>query len=172
MVQQRVRLLAGLVVAGMMLLAGAASAADTKEQLPVPRFVSVKRGEMNVRAGPGMRYPIEWVFQRQDLPLEITQEFENWRKIRDSEGTEGWVNAVELQGKRFVVVQGAIRAVRDEAAADGRVVARVEPGVVARLDKCPPESLDWCRIEAGGIRGWIRRADVWGVYPQEIYPIQ
>ncbi len=156
------------MIVSMALSAGVAAA--DKEQLPVPRFVSAKRSEVNVRAGPGMRYPIEWIFQRQDLPLEITQEYENWRKIRDSEGTEGWVNAVELQGRRYVVVQGTNRAVRDDPAANARVVAQVEPGVLGRLDKCPAESLDWCRIEVNGIRGWIRRSEVWGVYPQEIYP--
>ncbi len=160
---------AGLIMVGVAICAGAVRAAE-KEQLPVPRFVSVKRGEVNVRAGPGMRYPIEWIFQRQDLPLEITQEFENWRKIRDSEGTEGWVNAVELQGRRYVVIEGAIRAVRDDPAADARVVARAEPGVVGKLDKCPAESIDWCRVEVNGIRGWVRRGEIWGVYPQEIYP--
>ncbi|HLY57155.1 MAG TPA: SH3 domain-containing protein [Stellaceae bacterium] len=148
----------------------AIAAEDAKPVLPVPRFVSMRHGEVNLRVGPGTRYPVAWVFVRQNLPVEITQEFENWRKIRDSEGTEGWVHEASLQGRRYIVVEGAIRAVRADPAADANLVARAEPGVIGRLEKCPAESMDWCRVEVGGIRGWLRRTEMWGVYPQEIYP--
>ncbi len=154
------------------LLLGAADAppADTTPKLPVPRFVSMRHGEVNLRKGPGQRYPIAWVFTKQNLPVEVTQEFDTWRKIRDSEGAEGWVQEAALQGKRYVVVTGALRVLRGDPAAEAAPVAELEPGVLAKLDKCPPQSPDWCEIEAGGVSGWLRRAEMWGVYPQEIWP--
>jgi len=151
------------------LFASVAVAAD-KEQLPIPRYVSMRHGEVNVRVGPGTRYPIAWVFTKQNMPVEITQEYENWRKIRDHDGTEGWVNAVELQGKRYVIVQGTIRVVRGDPSADGSIVARAEPGVLGKLEKCPGDTIEWCQVDLGTARGWLRRSDMWGVYPQEIYP--
>ncbi len=144
--------------------------ADDKPALPVPRFVSMRHGEVNLRSGPGTRYPIAWVFTRVNLPVEITQEFENWRKIRDSEGSEGWVLEAALQGRRYVVVAGAIRAVRSTPAPDAALVARAEPGVIGKLNKCPPESPDWCEVDLPGARGWLRRSELWGVYKTEIYP--
>jgi SH3-like domain-containing protein len=166
----RVRL-GRLAMAGIAaLVGGAAVAADDKVPLPVPRFVSMKHGEVNVRVGPGTRYPIAWVFTKANLPVEITQEFENWRKIRDSEGSEGWVHEASLQGRRFVLVAGQIRPVHSEPSAESSLVARAEPGVLGRLEKCPPETPDWCRVELGGTRGWLRRGEIWGVYPTEIYP--
>ena len=159
----------GMVLA-VWALAGPARADDKPAPLPVPRFVSMRHGEVNVRAGPGTRYPIAWVFTKQNLPVEITQEFENWRKIRDSEGSEGWVHESALQGRRFIVVEGAIRPVRSTPDTDASLVARAEPGVIGRLDKCPPESPDWCEVELGGLRGWLKRSEMWGVYPTETYP--
>jgi len=152
------------------LLTPSITRAADKEQLPIPRYVSMRHGEVNVRVGPGTRYPIAWVFTKQNMPVEITQEYENWRKIRDHDGTEGWVNAVELQGKRYVIVQGAIRSVRGDPSVDGAIVARVEPGVLGKLEKCPGDNLDWCQVDWGAARGWLRRSEMWGVYPQEIYP--
>jgi SH3-like domain-containing protein len=152
-------------------LTGPAAADEAKPApLPVPRFVSMRHGEVNVRVGPGTRYPIAWVFVRTNLPVEVIQEYETWRKIRDSEGTEGWVHEAALQGRRFVVVVGAIRAVRSAPVPDAGLVARAEPGVIGRLEKCPPESVEWCQVELGGVRGWLRRGEIWGVYPAELYP--
>lgn len=145
-------------------------AADDKPALPIPRFVSIRLGEANLRVGPGLRYPITWVFKRKDMPVEITQEFDTWRKIRDFEGTEGWVNRAELGSKRSIIVTGEIRVLHDDPDAAAAPVARLEPGVIGRLLACPSETADWCRIEIGDLRGWLKRAEFWGVYPQEIYP--
>jgi SH3-like domain-containing protein len=142
-------------------------AAD-KEQLPIPRFVSMKHGDVNLRVGPGKQYPITWVFTRQDLPVEIIAEFDTWRKIRDSDGAEGWVTPAALQGKRSAIVKGEIRTLHRTADEQAGAVARLEPGVIVKLLECPAATMEWCRIETGDIRGWLRRAEIWGVYPQEI----
>ncbi|MBP2311689.1 SH3 domain-containing protein [Azospirillum soli] len=132
--------------------------------LPIPRFVTLRSGEVNARTGPNARYPIEWVFTRKEMPVEITQEFDTWRRIRDWEGSEGWVHQSMLSGKRGVVILGQVRAIRKEPRSDGAVVARAEPGVMGWLRKCQG---DWCEVDLKGHRGWLTRSEVWGVYPNE-----
>ena len=129
----------------------------------VPRFVSLRADKVNVRAGPGVQYPIAWVFLRRGLPVEVVAEFELWRKVRDGDGAEGWVHRSLLSGKRSAVVRGkTISVLYTDADPSSVPVARAEPGVVADLLTCIES---WCRIEAVGIRGWIARAQLWGVYP-------
>ena len=132
--------------------------------LPVPRFVTLRSGEVNVRTGPGVRYPVEWVFTRKEMPVEITAEFDTWRRIRDWEGSEGWVHQSMLSGKRGVVVLGAQRQIRSEPVPEASTVARVQPGVMGWLSKCKGE---WCQVDLKGYKGWLKRGEVWGVYPDE-----
>lgn len=147
----------------LLLLAGPVAAQEAK--LRLPRFVSLNANEINVRTGPGVRYPIEWVFTRRSLPVEIIAEFDTWRKIRDWQGAEGWVHQSVLSGRRTVLVQGKknrpLRRIADEQA---MVVAEVQPAVVASLLGCDGR---WCRVDADGHRGWLLRSEVWGVYPNE-----
>ena len=140
-----------------------AQAAD-KTVLPVPRFVTLRSDKVNVRTGPGEQYPIDWVFTRKDMPVEIVAEFEHWRRIRDVDGTEGWVHERMLQGRRGVMITGSVRPLRRQPIANAGIVARAEPGVVARLLECQGP---WCRVDAGEATGWVRRDEVWGVFPDE-----
>lgn len=159
------RAVVGVMVALLPLVSGAAAAAAEFEgKLPVPRFVSLHADKVNLRTGPGRRYPIEWILTRKNLPVEVTAEFEHWRRIRDYEGTVGWVHERMLEGKRDVVVTGAVRPLRREPDPTATVVARAEPGVIARLLECRGA---WCRIDAGTASGWVRRDDIWGVLPDE-----
>jgi SH3-like domain-containing protein len=144
-------------------LAFAASVSWAAEE-KVPHFASLRANEVNLRAGPGERYPIEWVYQRKGLPVEVTAQFDVWRKIRDSDGTEGWVHERMLTAQRSVIVKGAERALKSDPDVGANTVARAEPGVVARLIEC---RATWCRVETQGIKGWVQRADLWGVYPDE-----
>lgn len=132
--------------------------------LPLPRFVSLKADEVNLRTGPGQRYPIDWVFVRRALPLEVTAEFDQWRRIRDQDGTVGWVHRSMLSGERMVVVIGAVRTLRGEPKSNGVALLRLEPGVQGSLLACQNA---WCRIDQQGTKGWLQRAYLWGVYPSE-----
>ncbi len=150
----------------VLLLAGPAWA-QTRTNLPVPRYVSLTRDEVNMRTGPGERYPIEWVLRRRNLPVEIIAEFEEWRRIREPTGAEGWVHMRLLAGRRTAMVLGRpneIRPLLRQPEAGAPAIARVEPGVVGELLACQGE---WCRMDAGGHRGWLPRAQIWGVYPNE-----
>ena len=128
--------------------------------LRVPRFVSMNSAKVNVRAGPGTRYPIKWVFQRKTLPVQIIAESDTWRKIRDFEGIEGWVHQRMLSGRRRAVVTGAIQQLKREPQETAKTVALLEPGVILRLEKC---SGAWCLVEGGSYEGWIGRESIWGV---------
>ena len=137
--------------------------------LPLPRFAALRSDEVNMRSGPGTRFPIEWTYQRRELPVEIVREFELWRRIRDPDGTEGWVHQSTLMGRRSFIVRGAPGSevmLRRRAEDQAQPVARLRPGVVGRLRSCEPNS-PWCEAQIGEFRGHIRRADLWGVGPNE-----
>ena len=135
--------------------------------LPVPRFVSVDRDKVNVRFGPGKQYPINWVFTQRGIPLEIIAEFDNWRKIKDYEGAEGWISARLLSGRRTIMIQGAVRDLRRTADNQARVLLRAEPGVIGTLLECRDS---WCRVEIENQRGWLQRGEFWGTLPGETLP--
>ena len=131
--------------------------------LPLPRFASLASSEVNVRTGPTTDHPIRWVYARHGLPVEIVEESEVWRRIIDPDGETGWVHSSLLSVQRTVIVAGSgIQDLRRSAAVDGRVVARLEPGVIAKFDECDG---DWCRVEVEGERGWLPRDVIWGVGP-------
>ena len=137
--------------------------------LPLPRFAAMRKGEAYVRVGPGTRFPIDWVFTRKDMPVEILAENDVWRQIRDWEGTVGWVLSSQLTGRRSVIVKGEVGTLRSDPAPTAAPVAHIEPGVIGRLMECPIPG-DWCRIEVNDLRGWIHRSEMFGVYPTEAYP--
>ena len=137
--------------------------------LPLPRFAALRSDEVNMRSGPGTRFPIEWTYQRRELPVEIVREFELWRRIRDPEGTEGWVHQSTLMGRRSFIVRGAPGTevmLRRRAEDQAQPVARLRPGVVGRLRACEANNA-WCEAQIGEHRGYIKRADIWGVGPTE-----
>jgi SH3-like domain-containing protein len=133
----------------------------------LPHFASLHSDKVNLRAGPGDRYPIEWIYIRKDWPVEVIAKFDHWQRVRDWEGTEGWIHEKMVTGRRDVIITGGVRALRQAPDLGAGLVARAEPGVVARLDECRGE---WCRIEAGEVIGWVQRSDIWGVYPNETVP--
>jgi len=132
--------------------------------LPVPRFVALRASEVNLRTGPGQRYPIEWVYRRAGLPVEVIDEFETWRRVRDWEGSIGWVHQNLLTGDRSALVAGKQRLLR-RAPEDGAPgLALLEAGVVARLERCAE---GWCKLEVKGFEGWLREDEIYGVEPGE-----
>ena len=132
--------------------------------LPIPRFASLRSDEVNVRTGPGARYPIEWVFKRKSMPVEIVAEYENWRKIRDWQGASGWVHQSLLTGKRSFIIPAKPAALHKTPATSAEVVAKLEPEVVGEIRSCAG---DWCRVRVSGAIGWLERTGMWGVYKSE-----
>jgi len=156
----------GVLLVGLVLgLLPAPPGTAAEVNLPVPRFVSLRSDEVNVRTGPGIRYPIDWVFVRKTMPVEVLAEVDTWRKIRSLDGTEGWVHQSMLTGRRTAVVTGSeTRALHKRNDATTATVALLEPGVIANLLECRDA---WCRLEVGGQKGWLPREQLWGVLPSE-----
>lgn len=154
----------------LLLTGGRAPVAATDENaaLKVPRFASLHSDKVNLRAGPGRQYPIEWVLIKKDMPVEVIAQFEHWRRVREWDGTIGWVQEHMVTLDRHIVVGhgGDQTLFRQPDPASG-VVARAEPGVIGRLLECRGA---WCRVEAHDISGWMRRGALWGVYPDETLP--
>lgn len=135
--------------------------------LPLPRFVSLKSDETNVRTGPGTRYPIQWVFKRAHMPVEVVDEFDMWRKIRDNEGTTGWVHHTMLAGKRFAMIIGQEpRVLHIDATTESKPLFKVEPQVIGALTECKPF---WCRVQISGRKAWIQKDYLWGIYASEVF---
>lgn len=132
--------------------------------LPIPRYVSLKTKEANVRRGPSLSHKIDWIYKRKNMPLEIYAEYENWRRVRDFEGLGGWVHYTLLSGIRYVLVKDELLEMRLLPSIEAQVIAKVPQHNIATLDKCTKE---WCRIIDDGYKGWVRKEAIWGVYKNE-----
>lgn len=132
--------------------------------LPLPRFVSISASKAFARAGPDFDYPVNWVFVRPGLPVEVIDEFEHWRRIRDHEDAGGWMHKQLLSSRRTALIAGEEQILRSEPSPEAAPVARLEQGVIGQLRSC---AAAWCRLEVAGHRGWVRRSALWGTYPDE-----
>lgn len=138
--------------------------------LPLPRFVSLKSGRVNSRIGPGLNYAVDWLYTKSGLPMEIIQEYDNWRRVRDADGAEGWINQSLLSGRRTAIAvpwqrgKDASISLLENPDSTARTVALLEPGVIGTIKSCTGE---WCEMTFGGHTGWISQKLVWGAYPGE-----
>jgi len=137
--------------------------------LPLPRFVSIAVAKANMRKGPGRRYPIDWVLVRRHLPVEVIEEFENWRKVRDRSGQTGWVHKAMLSGKRTAMITreaGSTELVSlfESASQDKPPALMAQPGAIGEVKECEG---NWCSLSFKQGEGWVRREYLWGVYPGE-----
>ena len=156
-----------------MVLGGPAQAASAA---PLPRFVSIKSARANMRVGPGLHYRVEWLYVRSGLPMEVIQEYDNWRKVRDSQGSEGWIMRPLLSGKRTALIapwdrNNPVELVDLHTAPDAGapISAHMTPGLLARIVFCNGK---WCRVEvaektADRVSGYVDQSRLWGVYPGE-----
>ena len=133
--------------------------------LPMPRYVSLKANEANVRRGPSLSHRIDWVFQRRDMPLRVVGEYGHWRRVVDREGMGGWVHYSLLSGNRTVIIDSDLLVLRAQPVPESSEVAMLELGVIADLGECGPE---WCRLRAGGYRGWALKSSMFGVAADEV----
>jgi SH3-like domain-containing protein len=172
----RAAILSLALVAGLLAFQAGAQAAGSGGDvttgsvsgLAVPRFVSLKADRVNVRRGPNKDQEVRWVYTRAGMPVEITAEFENWRRIRDWEGSEGWVYHSMLSGRRTAVVvptlKGDLVPLYDSPDLKSQVVAKLQAGVLGSLKSCTGT---WCEFAGKGFAGWIRQERLWGAYPNE-----
>lgn len=151
-------------------------AQDNPSGLPLPRFVSTRSNPINVRVGPGTKYDISWNYLVSGVPVEIIQEFDTWRKIRDADGAEGWVHQSLLVGTRYgyaapLIANGEV-ALRTSRSDEANIRARLAGGVKMQINECDG---NWCAVAAGqpgeraNFSGYVRQEEIWGVYPDEVF---
>jgi len=157
-----------LVVSAGLTAAAAQTPTGSVSGLPVPRFVSLKPDRVNVRGGPTRDHEVTFVYTRSGLPVEITAESDNWRRIRDWEGSEGWVYHSLLSGRRTAVAtpkdKNQLVPLYDSGDSNAAVIARLQAGVLASVKRCTG---NWCRLVGPGFDGWVVQEQLWGVYPNE-----
>ncbi|MGO9741858.1 MAG: SH3 domain-containing protein [Roseiarcus sp.] len=160
------------VLAALWLVTGLARAVDLAKGpvtgLPLPRYASLKTDRVNLREGPSKDHPTKWVYERAGLPVEITAEFDIWRRVRDSDGTEGWVLHSLLSGRRTGLVapgkKGQEYAIYVRPSTRADIAARLQSGVIANVKSCDGS---WCLVQGEGFKGYIEQVVLWGVYPNE-----
>lgn len=149
-----------------LLLTVPAVAADAPAPF-VPHYVSLRRDPANLREGPSYQHKILWIYQHKDYPLKVIATFDAWRRVKDVDGTVGWMHHTQLTDKRSVLFIGFTKS--DLRATDdptSKVVAHAQPGVVARLKAC---KLQVCEVEASGTDGWVDKRNIWGVDVGEVF---
>ncbi len=134
-------------------------------EYPLPRFVSLRSSEVYVRTGPGQKFPVQWIFTKKGIPVEITLEYDVWRKIKDFEGQEGWVHKSLLSGKRTGFAQSEKQIpLHIKSKENSNIQAYLEPKVLIHIALCDGT---WCRVNAAGYKGWLKQSSIWGVYEAE-----
>ena len=134
--------------------------------LPLPRFVSLKSEKVNLRHGPGKRYPIKWILVYKHMPVEIIAEYKDWRKVREWQGSIGWIKKTLLSGQRWVIIRKGSQTLRRSRRTDSRIIAKIGKKVIGKLKKC---TIRRCRMQFPRYTGWMRHNQLWGVYPSEKY---
>ena len=141
-----------------------AVAQKTKKGKLVQRYASLRANDVNVRAGPGVRYHVKWKFIQRHAPIEVIAQYDTWRKIRDWEGGEGWVHRAMIATKRSLLLKGNGKTMRRRPSDSAPAVARLASNMIVLAKKC---DMEWCLVSARGHAGWIRRKGLWGLYPKE-----
>ena len=154
------------LIALLVFLFTGASLSRADDKPYASHFASLRVSEVNLRSGPGAKYAIQFVYHHKGLPVEIIGQYDVWRKIRDWQGSVGWVHERMISPARTVIIKADTRTIYRDPARDSPALAKLEPGVVAQLLEC---SNAWCKIETEkqNIKGWLLRSEVWGVYPDE-----
>lgn len=140
----------------------------TRNDKALPRFVSLRSDKVYARSGPDVKYPIEWVYTQKSAPVEVISEYNDWRRIKDWQGSESWIKSQMLNKKRYVKVisQGENNLyIKDNF--KSKVIARIEDEVVGEIKKCPANN-DFCLLKFGNYQGWMPKQNIFGVYPDEI----
>ncbi|MCC6597325.1 MAG: SH3 domain-containing protein [Alphaproteobacteria bacterium] len=172
---QKIHLLIVFFLTGLCLSVGysaraenaAGSSAFRSTQFPLPRFVSVASDEVFVRTGPGQRYPVEWVYRKKGVPVEIILEYDVWRKIKDFNGQVGWVHHTLLSGRRAAFILGnETMPLYKKPVQDEHIQAYAEARTLVSVEQCNGQ---WCFVNASGYKGWIVQNKLWGVYESEVF---
>lgn len=146
-------------ILGILALTMTAFPAAAQSEREVPYWASINVDEARMRKGPSPAVPVIWEYHRKYLPVKVVAVHEEWRKVVDPDGTEGWMAARLLSIARTAIVTGGTRVMRVSPEADANIAYRVEAGVVGRLGECRK---GFCLLDVKGRKGWIAAAHIWG----------
>lgn len=135
-------------------------------KLPEPRFVTLRSSKVNFRAGPGFQYPVNWVYQREGLPVEIIGEFDSWRQVLAPDGGTGWVHEATIRARRGFYVTAPQAALRSSPSPNAGIIAYLKEGVSGSLQRCTVNG-DFCKVATKYEKGYLARSDFWGAFPNE-----
>ena len=135
--------------------------------LELPRFVSLKSNDVNLRVGPSINYPIKIKYIEKNLPVEVIDEFDAWRKIKDYDDHVGWLHKSLIKGDRFILTVTKKENKKNiYNRPNGKIIGIVNNNNILSLEKC---LVNWCYITHDNLRGWLSKEFIWGVYKEEIY---
>ena len=134
--------------------------------LQLPRFVSLKSNDVNLRVGPSVNYPIELKYIQNNLPIEIIDEFDVWRKIKDHQNNIGWLHKSLIKGDRYILITNKNNLINIYSRPNGNIVAKVANNNILSLESC---LINWCLISNDSVKGWISKDFIWGIYKNEVY---
>lgn len=133
----------------------------------VVHYASIRRDEAYLREGPSYAHKVLWIYRRKDYPVKIIESFDAWRRVKDADGTTGWMHHTQLSDARTIVFIGFTKSMlHADFQPSSKVVAYVEPGVVAKLKACKPAA---CEVETSGVDGWVDKKNIWGVDLGEVF---
>jgi SH3-like domain-containing protein len=154
---------AAMLSAGLLAVAAQAGA---PAQHKTPYWASLSAGQARMRSGPGRNYPASWLYQRQGLPVEVIDIYPGWRKVRDPDGTEGWMIGPLISDQRNGMIKGTTADLHKVPDSGAPIVWRAEPGVIGRLSHC---GNGWCKLDVKGQGGFVEEDRLWGVDPGESF---
>ena len=159
-----------LVFFSIIIFSKASSADIGKETgLEIPRYVSLKSSDANIRVGPSKNYPIEIKYIKKNYPLKVLEEYEEWRKVKDFKKNIGWIHKSLISGNRTAIVLSKDNKNLDLLnTLDGNIIGEIGEGNIVNLEKC---KIDWCLVSTGNFKGWINKKYIWGVKEKEIIKI-
>ncbi len=137
--------------------------------LEIPRYVSLKSNDANIRVGPSKNYPIEIKYIKKNYPLKVVEEYEEWRKVEDFKKNIGWIHKSLISGTRTgIILSNDNKTIRLLNTLDGNVIGEIGKGNIVYLEKC---KIDWCLVTAENLKGWMDKKYIWGVKEKEIIKI-
>lgn len=129
----------------------------------LPKFMSIKVSEANLRAGPGTNFPIELIYVKKHLVIEVVDAFDNWYKVLDEEGNTGWLHKSLVSSRRYFVVKNDSAKLYKNPKNNIELLF-LETGLRGKIESCRN---DWCKVKIKKYSGWLQKIDIWGVYQNE-----
>lgn len=158
--------ISGSIIAACAAIAVAASVSGdaNAQQRKTPYYASISAGKAHMRTGPGRNYPISWLYQRRNLPIRVVDIYQDWRKVEDPDGTQGWMQVGLLSAARTAMVTDTVAPMRNSPSASASINWRAVPGVVGKISDC---KRGWCWFDVDGRGGYVEQSHLWGVDPGE-----